>query len=962
MSTLVSGAIALLLWRMWRRAAQPYRRRIGIILASGLVSLIASVISYSNLNFLSPLDLTRLAFLVTGLAIGWSLCRHQLPDLVPMAHATLVEALRDGVIVLDRENRIVEMNVAAQHFVGESVGSAIGQPVETVLTHWPALIPLCETLTPACLELTWIQNPRRYVNVQVIPLFKRGKQPDGRLMIWHNITPEKQTEKALHHIGIDLSERRQAEAALRRQNEYLSMLHQITIDWLTYREIDDLLQAIVDRAAIFLEAPYGEIMLKEGDDLVVRAFTANQLFLLGDRAYRDEALVSWQAHDTGKPVVIEDYSTWIGRRILYENLPLCAVADFPIMAGQNCLGVLGLGRNKPGHLFESDEIQRGELFAQLVALMLENAHLYEAARREIAERSQAEDLLSIRLRFIQFIQQAANHFIRVTVERLDAQITTMLHDIADLFGVERGYVFLITPERTIVKLTHEWCSEAVRPHQGILDSINIADFADFIATLQSGETVRMQTRTLPRTPDTRAMTDILDQLAIKSFVNIPLFINEELIGWIGFDAVAQEVEWAEETVEAFRLTGQLIANAIHRKQVETQKTQLQAQLLQSQKMEAIGHLAGGVAHDFNNILTAIIGNADLALMELSAHHPAYEDIQIIQQSARRATHLVRQLLTFARRQAGRPAVVDLNELVLSITPMLRRLISEQIELVILPGPDLGRVTIDPNQFEQVLVNLVVNARDAMPDGGTLTISTMNVDIKQINNHRYTEVKSGQYVHLAVIDTGVGMTEAVKARIFEPFFTTKPMGLGTGLGLATCFGIIQQHNGYIYVDSIPDKGSCFRVYLLCTNDMADTCVEVVDNTRHAQGSETVLLVEDDQEVRQLAARILRNQGYTVIEAANGQEALYLVEQRAGQKIHLLLTDLVMPLLSGLELAQQVVSQRPDLCVLFMSGYTNQPDRMDKQLTSDRTFLQKPFTPDELIRQVRQALNTPGASLL
>lgn len=399
----------------------------------------------------------------------------------------------------------------------------------------------------------------------------------------------------------------------------------------------------------------------------------------------------------------------------------------------------------------------------------------------------------------------------------------------------------------------------------------------------------------------------------------------------------------------------LTSDITERKQAEIERERLQAQLLQSRKMEAIGQLAGGVAHDFNNILTVITGNADLALDSLSSYHPAYSDIQAIQKSARRAAYLVRQLLTFARRQANHPEVVDINELVLNIIPMLRRLIGEHIELLILPELRLGSVKIDPHQFEQVLINLVVNARDAMPNGGQLAITTTNVQIGEQEILDDADTTAGNYVLLTVSDTGIGMSDSIKSHIFEPYFTTKDIGQGTGLGLATSLGIIKQHHGTIWVESSPGEGSQFKVYIPVTNEPAPQVEGAMPVVNLGPGTGTVLVVEDELEVRQLAVRILRDHGYTVMEATNGQEALRLVETLHDQEFHLLLTDLVMPMLGGRELAHQLQAQFPNLQVLFMSGYADQLSAGNDGASPQLPFIQKPFTQADLLLHVRELLS-------
>ncbi len=334
---------------------------------------------------------------------------------------------------------------------------------------------------------------------------------------------------------------------------------------------------------------------------------------------------------------------------------------------------------------------------------------------------------------------------------------------------------------------------------------------------------------------------------------------------------------------------------------------------------------------------------------------AAENIQVIQTPADRAAGLPRQLLTFARRQVIEPQIINLNELIINFDKMLRRLISEDIEMVTLPAPNLGYIKADPGQIEQVLVNLVVNARDAMPNGGKLTIETSNTALEQDYTHQHAAVIPGNYIMLAVSDNGMGMTQEIKSRIFEPFFTTKEEGKGTGLGLATCFGIVKQSDGHIWVYSEPRQGTTFRIYLPQVETAAIRLPKFDSFKLLPQGTETILLVEDEIAVRSLAARILRDQGYTVLEANNGEDALNLVRKFTNTEIHLLLTDVVMPRLGGKALSEQLKVIRPDIKVLFTSGYTGNTVVHHNVLDTGTMFLQKPFLPTILARKVRDALD-------
>ena len=385
----------------------------------------------------------------------------------------------------------------------------------------------------------------------------------------------------------------------------------------------------------------------------------------------------------------------------------------------------------------------------------------------------------------------------------------------------------------------------------------------------------------------------------------------------------------------------------------TERRTLEEQYQQAQKMEAIGRLAGGVAHDFNNLLTVILGYCELLLADLDPDDPRQADIAEIQKAGTRAAGLTRQLLAFSRKQIIEPTLLDLNVVVADMRAMLGRLIGEDVKVVLGLRPELALVKADRGQVEQIVMNLAVNARDAMPKGGTLTIETANVELDEHYAKTHLAVKPGPYVALTVTDTGTGMTPEVQARLFEPFFTTKEVGKGTGLGLATVHGIVTRSGGSVNVYSEVGKGTSFKVYF----PRADAAEMVVDApppvARPRAGTQTVLVVEDAEGLRELARRLLERQGYTVLVAANADEALRLFEQNAS--IDVLLTDVVMPGASGPELTRQLVERRPALKVIYMSGYTEEAIVQHGVLNPGIAFLHKPFTSETLGRKIREVLD-------
>jgi PAS domain S-box-containing protein len=386
----------------------------------------------------------------------------------------------------------------------------------------------------------------------------------------------------------------------------------------------------------------------------------------------------------------------------------------------------------------------------------------------------------------------------------------------------------------------------------------------------------------------------------------------------------------------------------------TERKLLENQLMQARKMEAVGRLAGGVAHDFNNLLTIIKGYIEIALQRCQNQPALHGDIRRVEDAADRAVALVRQLLAFSRKQVLRPKILDLNSIVVNLEQLLRRLMSANIEMKTFVSKDLGAIKADPGQIEQVIMNLVVNARDALPEGGRIIIETSNVDLDSAYTLDHTVVRPGPYVLLAVTDTGVGMTPDTVAHIFEPFYTTKESGRGTGLGLSTVYGIVKQSGGYVWVYSEPGKGTTFKVYLPQVKDTVQSPFAETPVSTTSKAHETILLVEDEPVVRELAQMALSGRGYKVIEAHTPEEAERLAGNN-GAEVHLLLTDVVMPGFSGRELAKRLTGRYPNLRVLYMSGYTHNVIAQDGTLEEGISFLQKPFTPQVLTEKVREVLD-------
>jgi len=447
---------------------------------------------------------------------------------------------------------------------------------------------------------------------------------------------------------------------------------------------------------------------------------------------------------------------------------------------------------------------------------------------------------------------------------------------------------------------------------------------------------------------------------IRSVIAVPLISSGQVIGSLLIGSIHNQA-YTEDKLQLAKRVGSQISGAIanaqlfwERNRAEKEAKKLEGQLYQSQKMEVVGQLAGGIAHDFNNSLTLIKVCSQLALQELKEGDPIKEKLQQIDEATQRSGDLARQLMTFSRRQEAEKKVLDLNYLLLNLEKMLCRVMGENIKLVTNLADDLGRIKADPGQMEQVIVNLTVNARDAMPDGGKLVLETANVELDEEYGRTHIHVTPGRYAMLSVTDTGQGMPPEVKDHIFEPFFTTKEAGKGTGLGLFMVYGIVQNHGGHIWVDSKPGAGTIFKIYLPQINEKTEEAREEVLGKGLLRGGETILVVEDDNDLRNMISQALKRQGYKTLEAADGKEGLLLFDKYR-QEINLIVTDIVMPVMSGFKLIELLMPVSPHLKVLYMSGYHDNARSEAAVLKPEENFIAKPFSLEDLAIKVRKVLD-------
>jgi signal transduction histidine kinase len=473
--------------------------------------------------------------------------------------------------------------------------------------------------------------------------------------------------------------------------------------------------------------------------------------------------------------------------------------------------------------------------------------------------------------------------------------------------------------------------------------------ADFVAALEHGGIdLILSDFTLPTFDGLSAL-----KIAHDGQPDLPIILVSGTLG--EEQAVASLKSGATDYVLKQHLTRLVpaVRRAMQEVEERAERKQLEAQFIEAQKMEVIGQLAGGVAHDFNNILAIILGCSELITSKLATDSPLQKYTEEIRHASEQAAGLTRQLLVFSRKQTVQPVVLDLNDVVKDLDKMLRRLIDENIEMTIVPGKQIGRVKADSGYVGQVLMNLVVNARDAMPNGGKLTIATSNVTVDE--NHARTGIIPGAYVMLRVSDTGTGMTEEVKAHLFEAFFTTKPKGKGTGLGLATCQTIVQQCGGYIGVHSEAGKGATFEIYFPRIEQPLAVAAKPIQIGPVARGTETLLVVEDEPALRHLAVNVLGAQGYMVLPASNGQDGLRVAREHKGSPIQLVVTDIVMPQMGGKVMAEWLKATYPHIKVLYTSGYTDDGLAQHGVLEPGIEFLPKPYTPSGLAGKVRELLD-------
>jgi PAS domain S-box-containing protein len=819
-------------------------------------------------------------------------------------------------------------------------------------------------------------------------------------------------EAILHSSGNHYQ--RELQARLRQQ-ELLAKLGRLALAKIP---ADELMDKVVASVAQALDARFAEVLLQQasGEELsLVAGFGWEDTLVETGRFEASEASQSAYTLRVNTPVIVDDLQTEARFAGSNRQSQYAIVSGISVPLGdpKSAFGVLSVYSTKPGQ-FAREDVHFLQAAANILAQALERDHLAEAKRLsdsrfqqivnsdmvgvvfwnktgEITDANHAflemigytrEELQAGQVLWQQItppeylhLDEAALKELAVTgtckpfekeyIKKDGSRISVLLGaSVLDGYS-DRGICFVInTTER------HQ-AEKALRKSIERLDLTQkagkIGSFEwDFhskrcVWSEELEELYGLQPGSFgERYEDWVALIEPEDLPAVLEDFNRSLKDGEFISEW-RIILPNGDTRWVNTRAKLFydeqgiplRMVG-VNMDVTEHKEAETERRNLEAQLLQSQKMESIGRLAGGVAHDFNNLLTAILGYSQLLQRRVGGNEALLGEISEVIKAAQRAENLTRQLLAFSRKQTLQPKVLDINYVITDLHKMLSRLIHEDIDLITNLKPDLWRVKVDPGQLEQVIVNLVINARDAMPTGGRIHIATNHLTIGEEATFKELRIEPGNYIRITIKDTGCGMDTNTKAHIFEPFFTTKESGKGTGLGLATVYGVVKQSGGHISVHSKVNHGTTFHIYLPSVEQNVETAADGDNADSPLPGSETILLAEDDQFVRTLSARVLRDQGYTVIETSNGEDALRLVRDNDKQVIHLLVTDVIMPRMGGKQLSEEMKRLRPEIKILYTSGYVDTSLLDYGVLDTDIPFLQKPFTPLSLARTVHEAL--------
>jgi len=826
--------------------------------------------------------------------------------------------------------------------IGESLTGIVAATGEPLLVRDPANDP---RLTPAHREAHQRRGYRAFLGV---PL-KLGDQVLGALSI---LTRREQGFSA-EDVSIATAFAAQAAIALENARLYrqtearaekLETLSALTRLMTSAEGSPQVCQAVAQAATTLLGAASTRVAVADPVARVLRTEGGFSLDPQVEQVVTEVPAVPYGRGLTGRIVESRtpEYIPDIGSAPQLLNRRLATVAGLrgfaglPLIADDQIVGVLAIffGERRS---FTSEERELMALLADQAAIAIRNARLLQA--------------LTTRQTHLETLVDVSRQLSKI--QPVESLLGTISEACGRLLGSESVGFRLVEGEELVLAGSWGDAKEVM-----ITSRLRIGESLSGRVAASGEPLVVTDLVNDPRVIPTHR--ESISRRGYRALLAVPVKVGERVVGVLSIRTRREEGFSAEDLMIATAFASQAaVALENSRLYQETQRayeelSQTQNQLAQASKMEAIGHLAGGVAHDFNNLLMVIMGRTELLVADLDTGDPKRHAIELIEETAHRAADLTRQLLAFSRKQVLQPRVLDLNSVVSNMSEMLRRLIGEDIALVTVLAPTLGHVKADPGQIEQIIMNLAVNARDAMPHGGRLTLETANVDLDAVYARKHVEARPGPHIMLALSDTGIGMDPKTRARIFEPFFTTKGPRKGTGLGLAMVYGIVKQSGGNIWVYSEPGQGTAFKIYLPRIEEPIESAQGRSALAPPLRGIETVLLVEDEDAVRDLARDILQARGYTVLEARHGAEALRISEQHPGP-IHLMLTDVVMPEMTGRVLADRLAALRPETKILYMSGYTDNAVVHHGVLDPGTVFLQKPFTGAVLARKVREILD-------
>ncbi len=809
----------------------------------------------------------------------------------------LAENVSDVIWLANLDMSLTYVSPSVLRLLGLTVAETLAQPLVAILQ--PESITRFDALLADKLALAEAGDDEAWE-----PVMYDAQQPhaDGRIIVTDNhaklLRGSDGEPSMILGITRDITERRRAEEAARRFK-------------LAANSTSDIMAGLGrDSRFLFANKAYLQRHELKESDVLGRHYSD----VVGEEAYA-EFVPLLKRCLAGEEVQFET-------RLAYPNIGMrhMAVKYSPLMQDGVCVGVVG-------------------------------------GAQDITERKTVTQVLEYETRLRRILGDLANSFITLPLEDLDQGIQEALRRIAGFVDADRSYVILFDLERSLWTNTHEWCKEGIEPQIDALQEMDLEPVRGFLTPILQQRIVDIDC-VADLTDEDGQAREVLEAQSIQSVLLAPLVSGGAVIGMLGFDFVTTQRSFTENETRLLELTGATISQALARMRSEEERVALESQLRQAQKIQAVGQLAGGVAHDFNNMLCAITSTTELLLHTLPGEDENRELIEEIATAADRAADLTKQLLAFSRKQVIAPQVVILNDVIERLEPMLVRLLGENIVLRTEAQAELGFVLLDVSLAEQVVVNLAVNSRDAMPSGGTLVIETANLTLDEADCESRAMMVPGSYIMMVVSDTGMGMSETVRERIFEPFFTTKALGRGTGLGLATVEGIVEQSGGHIEVYSEKGYGTSFRVFFPRVDDVNDAPRGAGEPSLEG-GDETVLVVEDEETVRVSVVKLLTFLGYNVLVASGAAEAITLVE-RYGNAIALLLTDVVMPDMNGRELADTLLEQHPGLKVLYASGYTQDVIAHHGVLDAGVHFVAKPFTLNALAARIRETLSDDGPS--